>query len=478
MIQDQLQQLLTPLKASINSIEILPASGGDRKYFRIFTNQQTYIATLSKNIIENKTFLEFTKIFNQLKIPVPTVYNIDANNEIYIQNDLGKSTLLDAVLQIGFTDDVYKLYGKSLSNLAKMQIEAANKIDYNLCLVSKKFDNNATLADLNYFKYYFLDLQNVEYNKQILQNEFEQLSKSIGETPSNYFMFRDFQGRNIMVQNDEVIFIDYQGGMQGPLQYDVASLLWQAKAALPNDWKKNLLQYYFTKANELLHSTLDWKIFEKNYYQIVLMRLLQVLGAYGLRGIIEQKQHFLSSIPQALQNIKEWLAIQNIEQTYPELNKILHQLISTDFTKKFMTIKANEQTPLVVKIKSFSYKIGIPQDETNNGGGFIFDCRGILNPGRIEAYKKQTGRDADVKQYLETQTLMPQFLKNVFGIVSISVEDYLQRNFDSLMISFGCTGGQHRSVYAANATAKYLQEKYNVKVELEHCVQEKKNWIN
>ncbi|HSN10230.1 MAG TPA: RNase adapter RapZ, partial [Hanamia sp.] len=286
------------------------------------------------------------------------------------------------------------------------------------------------------------------------------------------FMFRDFQSRNIYVQNDEVHFIDYQGGMKGALQYDVASLLWQARANLSDDWKNSLLEYYMDCVEEILEKPLDRARFVSQYNGYVLIRLMQVLGAYGFRGLFERKAQFLTSIPLALTNIKWFLGNKNIGIALPEYDRILNLIVQDEVINRFRPLQATEITPLVVTINSFSYlKSGYPKEKSENGGGFVFDCRGLMNPGRFEEYKMITGRDKPVIDFLEQQTSMPEFMNGVYNMVDISVENYIERNFASLSISFGCTGGQHRSVYAADALARYLRNKYKVKIKLNHIEQ-------
>ena len=275
-----------------------------------------------------------------------------------------------------------------------------------------------------------------------------------------------------------VHFIDYQGGMKGAPQYDVASMLWQARANLPDKWKYDLLEDYIDAFENTIGQSVNRSIFQNQYNGYVLIRLLQVLGAYGFRGLFERKAQFLTSIPLALTNLKEFYLNQSLGIVVPEFNKVLNLCVSDEIIQQFTPVQATEKTPLVVKIKSFSYRNGVPVDDSGNGGGFVFDCRGILNPGRIDSMKTQTGRDKEVKDYLEQQTKMAEFLNSAFDIVDISVEDYIKRNFESLSISFGCTGGQHRSVYAADALASHLKNKFKVKIELEHLVQDAKNWIN
>src|ERR1043165_3588214 len=280
-------------------------------------------------------------------------------------------------------------------------------------------------------------------------------------------MFRDFQSRNILVTKDNAVhFIDYQGGMKGAPQYDVASMLWQARANLIEEWKENLLTDYMDAFEKIIGEFLDKAVFRSQYNGYVLIRILQVLGAYGFRGLFERKAQFLTSIPLALKNLKEFFQNQSIGISVPEFRKVLDLCVADEIIQLFTPTQATDQTALVVKICSFSYRNQIPVDDTGNGGGFVFDCRGILNPGRIESMKMQTGRDKEVKDYLEQQTKMTEFLNSAFDIVDISVEDYIKRGFEHLSVSFGCTGGQHRSVYAADALARHLKNKFKEKIEL------------
>jgi UPF0042 nucleotide-binding protein len=321
------------------------------------------------------------------------------------------------------------------------------------------------------------------YDKQQLIDDFEALSNYLTHTDHKFFMMRDFQSRNIQVMADNSVhFIDYQGGMKGAPQYDVASLLWQARANLSEEWKQNLLTDYMDALEPLLDKPLNRKTFTSQYNGYVLIRLLQVLGAYGFRGLFERKAHFLTSIPLALRNLKSFISRNAMGISVPEFDKVLELCVGDEIIKQFTPVQASEATPLVVKICSFSFKKGLPPTEdpgcNRDGGGFVFDCRGILNPGRIESMKTQTGRDKEVIQYLEQQTKMPEFLYSVFDVVDITVADFIKRGFDSLMVSFGCTGGQHRSVYAADALTRHLKNKFRVNVQLNHWVQDAKDWIN
>ncbi len=459
------------------AIEKLPQAGSERHYFRIHSGQKTFIATYGANLQENECFIYFSRHFKTTQSTTPEIYYKSHDSKIYLQEDFGDTTLLDRLEAEGFSDNLYNLYKKSLVALATLQVKGDAGLDYNKCLTNASFGKQAIMADLLYFKYYFLDALRRPYDKQKLIDDFEALSNYLSYTEYKYFMFRDFQSRNIMITaDDEVRFIDYQGGMNGAPQYDVASLLSQARANLPEGWKDTLLVDYMNAFEETIDQPIDRDIFCSQYNGYVLLRMLQVLGAYGFRGLFERKAHFLTSIPLALENLKGFINTQSIGIAVPEFKKVLALCISDDVVQEFTNVRATDDTPLLVKINSFSYlKTGYPKDDTANGGGFVFDCRGILNPGRIEEFKTQSGQDKSVKDFLEQQTKMPDFLNSIYNIIDIAVEDYIKRGFESLMINFGCTGGQHRSVYAAEAMARHLRNKFGVKIALEH--NNKENWV-
>jgi len=477
-VTEDIQQLFRQHKDDlVVSIEKLPQAGSDRQYYRLRTAHESFIATYGENINENECFIYFSGHFKKSDLATPAIFFINDQRNIYIQEDFGDTSLLNILEQKGFTVEVYDLYKKSLQQLALLQVKGHEGLDYEKCLTNTSFGKQAIMADLLYFKYYFLDALRKPYDKQKLIDDFEALSNYLSHTEYKYFMFRDFQSRNIMVKdNNSVHFIDYQGGMLGAPQYDVASLLWQAKANLPDEWKHSLLQDYMDAFEKVVGTPVDREVFKSQYNGYVLIRLLQVLGAYGFRGLFERKAHFLTSIPLALENLKWFINNQSIGISVPEFKRVLELCISDDVIQLFTPVRATEKTPLVVKINSFSYlRTGYPVDESKNGGGFVFDCRGISNPGRIEDYKRQSGQDKPVKDYLEQQTKMPEFLNNVYNIVDISVEEYIKREFESLSVNFGCTGGQHRSVYAADALARHLKNKFGVKIELSH--NNKENWV-
>ena len=465
-------------EAEVEDITQLAQAGSERQYFRLKIPQRSYIITYNNNILENEAFLEFTRHFNSKQLSVPEIFHISADKSMYIQSDLGGTSLFDILQKEGYNDHTLDLYRKTLAQLAQLQVHGGTGLDYDYCIATRSFDRNAIYSDLLYFKYYFLRALQLPYDKNLLLNDFEMLSYYLMQEQHKFFMHRDCQSRNVMVKDDKVYFIDYQGGMQGAFQYDVASMLWQAKAGLPHEWKDELVEYYFDRVNNLLGDQLNKTDFLDNYNAFVLIRVLQTLGAYGFRGLFERKAHFISSIPFALRNLKWFLENKQIPVRLPELQKVLEAMVDENVISRYENVKATPESKLTVKIHSFSYKKGLPEDPSGNGGGFAFDCRGIMNPGRFEEYKKLTGRDKEVQNFLLYQTQMPIFLQHVYSLVDISVSDYLRRDFENLQVNFGCTGGQHRSVFAADSLARHLQQKFGVKTEVKHIVQEAKNWIN
>jgi aminoglycoside/choline kinase family phosphotransferase len=456
----------------------LAQAGSDRRYFRVFGETKKAIGTYNADFKENKAFIRFTQHFLKKGLRVPEIYGENLLNGVYLQADLGDTQLFSLLPAFGetWTPDIVDLYKKSLFHLAELQIKGGEDLDYSVCYPRAAFDKQSMMWDLNYFKHYFLKLAKIPFDEQALEDDFQKFTDYLLLADCNHFLFRDFQSRNIMIENNEPYFIDYQGGRKGALQYDVASLLYQAKGGVPSSVKKELFESYLDKVDSMIPT--NRRFFTEQYYGYVLIRCLQALGAYGFRGLYERREHFLSSIPFAIDQIEQILGFIQLPVRLPELFRCLELMCKSEQFEGFDKKKYVE-SPLVVKVTSFSYKkTGYPKDKTDNGGGFAFDCRFIDNPGRHEEYKKLTGRDKPVIEYLKTQTQMETFLQSVYAIVDGAVETYLDRGFDSLMVNFGCTGGQHRSVFAADQMAKHLKDKYGVKIELTHIEQEKKNWVN
>ncbi len=421
----------------ITELETLPQSGSDRRYFRIHTAKQNFIATYGLNVKENQTFIYFSEHFKEKGLAVPTIFCKNEEGTAYIQEDFGDESLLNRLEKNGYNQDVFNLFKESLHQLARLQVLGDDGLDYNQSLTAKEFGKQAILSDLLYFKYYFLDTLKAPYDKQAMLDDFDALASYLTHTEYKYFMFRDFQSRNVMLKDDKPYFIDFQGGMKGAPQYDAASMIWQARAELPDQWKKDLLDSYMDSLDDILQTKIDRTMFVGQYYGYVLIRLLQVLGAYGFRGLFERKAQFLTSIPLALRNMKWFIENRPMAVAVPEFKRMLEFIVSDEVIQQFEPQQATPTTPLTVYINSFSFlRHGYPKPETDNGGGFVFDCRGILNPGRIEAFKTQTGRDKDVIDYLEQHTKMPDFINNVFNLVDINVEDYLKRDFYDLVYQF------------------------------------------
>jgi aminoglycoside/choline kinase family phosphotransferase len=455
------------------SIQKLPASGSKREYYRISGENNSAIGAINEDLAENEAFISFSETFAKLGLAVPKVYKTNLNHHIYLLEDLGDTTLFNYLLEVrnngDFPDELIHVYKKILHELPKFQIDAAQKIDYTSCYPRERFDRQSMQWDLSYFKYYFLKLADIPFNEQLLEDDFNTLIDFLQSENCEYFLYRDFQSRNVMIQNNAVFFIDYQGGRKGALQYDVASLLYDAKADIPQALREELLDYYIENLKN--HINVNATQFREYYYGYVLIRIMQAMGAYGFRGFYEKKTHFLQSIPYALQNL-EWI-INNIKLPIeiPVLTEVFKQLLLSDKLKKFKPKKRRKST-LSVFVSSFSFKHGLPEDSSGNGGGYVFDCRSIHNPGRYDAYKQLTGKDKAVIDFFAKESDMHEFLNHVYALVDLSVENYEDRNFTNLMVSFGCTGGQHRSVYCAERLAEHLRQKYSVQVSLWHREQD------
>lgn len=454
--------------ADPESVIALPQSGSDRQYFRLSLRETSAIGAWNPVKEENTAFVYFTEHFAKHGLHVPEIYGIDPENDIYLLEDLGTVSLFslmeNKIYNDVFPDEVEALYKESLKELVRFQVIAGKSLDYSYCYPYSTFDARSMKWDLNYFKYYFLKLH-VPFHEGRLEDDFDTLTSYLGQADAGYFMYRDFQSRNIMINEEKPFFIDYQGGRKGPLQYDVASLLFQVKADLPFRKREELLDFYITELIQHIH--VNREIFRQQYYGFVLIRLLQVLGAYGFRGLIEKKPHFLSSIPFALKNLRWWLQTVILPVELPELMGALTKLAEL---KKYDNT-GPVQGKLMVKIRSFSYKEGIPDDQGGNGGGFVFDCRALPNPGREERYRAFNGKDQVVIDYLKDESAVIGFIGETEKLVSRSIENYLSRGFSKLSVNYGCTGGQHRSVYCAETLGARLSEKYKgVEIEVEHLM--------
>ncbi len=472
MITEEKRKILTNLFTQWSGITPdkiipLPSSGSRREYLRMFGDSQTAIGVYYDDIRENKTFLTFTKHFLKKRLNVPEIYREDRSGVAYLLQDLGDLTLYSYVLEEKrsgqYDKNMVSYYQSALRELIRFQIDGADQLNFSLSIPRSIFDKQSVLWDLYYFKYCFLKILKISFDEQKLEDDFQELSDYLIATDNRYFMYRDFQSRNILLFNNDIYFVDYQGGRMGPLQYDPASLLFEAKINLSPEIRNQLLEFYLNELSKRIK--IDSKNFEIFYYHFVLIRTMQVLGTYGLRGIMEGKPHFQESIPYALNNLKWLIGNVRFEVRIPELLRAFEKLVDL---KCFPVCSDLEYSRLKVLINSFSYKKGIPINMSGHGIGFVFDCRALPNPGRFDKFRDYTGNDIQVIKYLDEEKEVQTFLDHVFQMVDQMVRVYLDRQFNHLTVNFGCTGGQHRSVYCAEKLKNHIQQKYPVEVDIFH----------
>ena len=470
---DRLKQLYIETFAH-EPLQVVPITGSasNRQYYRLTGAESSCVGVVGTDSWENAAFIYMARHFASKGIPVPEIISVSEDGMAYLQSDLGSVALFDryaAAVKTGEgLADVEDLLCRTMAALPKIQFDGADGLDFNRCYSVKSFDHRLVMFDLNYFKYCFLKPSGLEFDEMALQDDFERLCADILDGPQTVtFLYRDFNSRNVMVNSDVPYFIDFQGGMQGPICYDVASFIWHARSGYPEQLKQKMLDAYLASLGNYIE--VDAESFRLQLKKFVLLRSLQVLGAYGFRGLMEQKANFVTGIPAAITALKDIL--KDGFEEYPYLMDLLTRLTALP---KFVARTADDGV-LEVKVCSFSFKKGLPKDMSGNGGGYVFDCRSIHNPGRYAPYKSLTGKDEPVIRFLEEDGEILRFLEHVYGVVDPHVETYARRGFTSLMVSFGCTGGQHRSVYCAEHLAQHLMAKYpHVRVLLTHREQTKK----
>lgn len=468
-IEKALQSLYRKAFGKVPEIFIpLRSDGSARKIYRLGNPGRIVVGIYGPDPLENRAFLEFSMYFKKHGLPVPEIYAEDTEAGVYLEEDLGDVTLFSRIEQENkdgvLSESLSKTYRKVLDILPRFQEQVKAGMDLTHCYPRAAFDRQSIMWDLNYFKYYFLKLAPIPFNEQKLEDDFVRFADFLMEAPQDYFLYRDFQSRNIMLRDGEPWFIDYQGGRRGARHYDLASLLYDAKANLSPETRNELRDYYINAAG------VDRRDFLQHYPAFVYVRIMQAMGAYGLRGFYERKPHFLKSVPFAVRNIEWLLNNTEIPEHLPELMACFRRITMSVRLRQF----GNTKLGLTVRIGSFSYKNGIPLDDHGHGGGFVFDCRALPNPGRYPKYSKKDGRDKPVIEFLDKEVGVEAYLSSVYALVDASVQNYLERNFTSLMVHFGCTGGQHRSVYCAEHLAAHLRNKFGVRVELSHRELEKK----
>jgi aminoglycoside/choline kinase family phosphotransferase len=458
----------------------LTASGSNRRYYRLVSEDggTSLIGVQGTSRDENHAFIYMAAHFLDQGLNVPRVVAVSDDEMCYLQEDLGNTLLFDYIAE-GRKTGVFSasekdMLRKTVRGLAQFQVAAAKGFDFKQCYPQPEFNLRSIQWDLNYFKYCFLKATGLDFQEDRLENEFERLAYILLRSEYSAFMYRDFQSRNVMIVTNsegELVpyFIDFQGGRKGPVYYDVASFLWQAKANFHPDLREELVAEYIDELQKYM--PVDLVTFYDTLKHFVLFRTMQVLGAYGFRGYFEKKPHFLQSIPFAIDNLRHLL--KHASEDYPYLIEVLKEMTEM---KQFKDVGVRK--PLVVRVMSFSYKKGIPADPSGNGGGFVFDCRAINNPGKYERYQFFTGMDQPVISFLEEDGEILPFLQEAYDMVDFSVKRYMDRGFQNLMVSFGCTGGQHRSVYAAEKMAQHINEKYGVEVQLIHREQNIERVLN
>ena len=452
----------------------LTADGSPRRYYRLSAEGGSMIGAVGTSAEENRAFVAIARQMRSKGLPAPEIYAVADDGMRYLQEDLGDASLFGIIIAAqgrgGYEETDMELLRSTIRLLADVQWKTAEGFDFAQCHPSPELNRRGIQWDLHYFKYCFLKATRMEFDEERLEDDFDHLAMVLLEGSDGVFMYRDFQSRNVMVRDGQPWLIDFQGGRRGPVEYDLVSFLWQARARFTKAMRQELIDEYLCSASR--YRTFDKEAFTKRLQYFVLFRTLQVLGAYGYRGYFEHKAHFVQSIPMAIDNLRTLLA-ENAFSDLPYLATMLRQMTALP-----LLAPCKEETELTVRITSFSYKKGIPDDLTGNGGGFVFDCRAIHNPGRYAEYKQLTGMDEPVIAFLDKEEAMLEFLTHVYGIVDYSVEKYLSRGFTHLMVSFGCTGGQHRSVYSAEHLAAHLHTKYGVRIVLEHREQGKREIRN
>jgi aminoglycoside/choline kinase family phosphotransferase len=451
-------------KEKADKVVKLPQSGSERVYFRLWLHTKSFVAAYNPDQRENEAFVHLSGVFKKHQLNVAQVNFYNPEKGVYFIDDLGDEILFDLINKEKpeFSNATMEYLKTSLRALIKFQTSCNQDIDFDKCYPRNRFDKQAIQWDLNYFKYHFLKVFDIPFDEQKLEDDFQKLMAFLLDAKADYFMYRDFQSRNIMVQDELPWFIDFQGGRKGPLQYDVASLLFQVRAGFSWETKCELLEFYLQELSKA--DAKAARDFKKHYFAFVYLRLMQVMGAYGYRGIIQNKSHFLMSVPFAIKSMEELMQKEQLPPGLEELKQVFQKTIQL----KSRFEGNSEKGKLTVNVNSISFKKSVLKDFSGNGGGHTFDCRALPNPGRQEKYKQLTGKDSEVAEYLSQHSEVGVFLGNTIKVAEQSIQNYLERGFDHLSVSYGCTGGQHRSVYCAEKLFAHLQNNPKLKVVLTH----------
>ena len=440
----------------------LSGDGSNRVYYRLSSGEESLIGVVGTCAEENRAFVVMSEKLCSCGICAPRVLAVSDDGLCYLQEDLGDVSLFmymkDSRDRGLFSQRDTEMLCRVMSLLPDIQYKVAEGFDFSVCYPVMAFDRRTVMWDLNYFKYCFLKGVNIEFNEDLLENEMEYMATRLLKDAEEVFMYRDFQSRNVMIHNEKPYFIDFQGGRKGPIYYDVASFVGQARACYTEEVVEKMIDAYIVALKK--YKEVDREAFMHELTIFRVFRLLQNLGTYGFRGLYEHKKAFIETIPAALAHLKEQLSLLKGEFEY--LKGLLDKIIALPM----FAPKCGKE--LVVDVLSFSYKRGIPDDYSGNGGGFVFDCRAIHNPGRYEPYKKLCGMDKPVIDFLEKESNIGDFLENAYALVDNMVDTYKRRGFTHIQVCCGCTGGQHRSVYSAEHIAHHVAEKFDVKVVVTH----------
>lgn len=312
-----------------DNIELLTGSGSNRRYFRM-TGFHSLIAVCGESTAENRAFIYMARHFRNKGIPVPEVLAVSDDESCYIQEDLGDTLLFNAITNGRTTGEFSEyekgLIRKSIARLPSIQFKGAEGMDFGMCYPLSDFNRRTVMWDLNYFKYCFLKATGISFNESTLEDDFEAMTDLLLKASSDTFMYRDFQSRNVIIKDEEPYFIDFQGGRKGPIYYDVASFLWQAKANFNSELREEMIDTYISEASKF--TDINPAEFRQTLHHFVVFRTMQVLGTYGFRGLLERKAHFIDSIPYALNNLQT--LFKHHLNEYPYLSKVLVQLSQMD----------------------------------------------------------------------------------------------------------------------------------------------------
>ncbi len=449
---------------SVVSVERLPRSASYRQYYRIRGRRNQVIGTYNPNESENIAFIYMSEYFRSHGLNVPLIYGKNIKKYIYLQEDLGNQTLKNHIRLHPHTK--LELLRKVLDYLVKFQTIDLSGFDWSKCYPAPAFDRTAYMFDLNYFKFMVLRLLKVHYNDLALEEQFQHLLDRLLETEHKYFVYRDFQSRNIMLFKNDLYFIDYQGGRRGSLFYDLVSLLYDTKLELTHEERMGLAKHYFNRTKHL--HNLSFASFWDYVLLFALVRKMQALAAYCFRGIVENKVIFLSGLQKAFGQVMDIVKNNLFQQEFT--------LLVDYISEAYRNLPYRRQKVEVsIEINSFSYLHGgYPPDEYDNGGGFVFDCRMLPNPGRLEQFAHRTGLDSEVASWLEVQPEFEEFIVSAFRMIYQAVITYQAKGYTHLQVNFGCTGGQHRSVYCAKKIAWLLGQFFDTEIVVYH--RQKQSW--